>query len=123
MFATQGLILRWRRRVGLNLGADAEYFQSQRIGSEICRGLTGEVRVQLLHEGIASASGPLRDGGHEAFSGRLQSGQPLCVRIARHGEPVGAHVVGRSEEHTSELQSLMRISSAVFCLKKKKKNT
>src|SRR3546814_10633828 len=30
-------------------------------------------------------------------------------------------VVGRSEEHTSELQSLMRISYAVFCLKKKKK--
>src|SRR3546814_3207028 len=30
--------------------------------------------------------------------------------------------VGRSEEHTSELQSLMRISYAVFCLKKKKKN-
>src|SRR3546814_2694531 len=28
----------------------------------------------------------------------------------------------RSEEHTSELQSLMRISSAVFCLKKKKKD-
>src|SRR3546814_6015417 len=28
-------------------------------------------------------------------------------------------VVGRSEEHTSELQSLMRISYAVFCLKKK----
>src|SRR3546814_10376623 len=31
-------------------------------------------------------------------------------------------VVFRSEEHTSELQSLMRISYAVFCLKKKKKN-
>src|SRR3546814_1327732 len=30
---------------------------------------------------------------------------------------------GRSEEHTSELQSLMRISYAVFCLKKKKSNT
>src|SRR3546814_10367088 len=29
---------------------------------------------------------------------------------------------GRSEEHTSELQSLMRISYAVFCLKKKKKS-
>src|SRR3546814_10479063 len=29
----------------------------------------------------------------------------------------------RSEEHTSELQSLMRISYAVFCLKKKTKNT
>src|SRR3546814_6634384 len=30
---------------------------------------------------------------------------------------------GRSEEHTSELQSLMRISYAVFCLKKKKNST
>src|SRR3546814_3090954 len=30
---------------------------------------------------------------------------------------------GRSEEHTSELQSLMRISYAVFCLKKKKHQT
>src|SRR3546814_9719746 len=30
---------------------------------------------------------------------------------------------GRSEEHTSELQSLMRISYAVFCLKKKKNTT
>src|SRR3546814_7498818 len=34
----------------------------------------------------------------------------------RHGAPQGP----RSEEHTSELQSLMRISYAVFCLKKKK---
>src|SRR3546814_2313757 len=33
------------------------------------------------------------------------------------------HPVRRSEEHTSELQSLMRISYAVFCLKKKKNNT
>src|SRR3546814_10314171 len=32
-------------------------------------------------------------------------------------------MVGRSEEHTSELQSLMRISYAVFCLKKKKTDT
>src|SRR3546814_7719415 len=31
--------------------------------------------------------------------------------------------ISRSEEHTSELQSLMRISYAVFCLKKKKKQT
>src|SRR3546814_5250261 len=31
-------------------------------------------------------------------------------------------LASRSEEHTSELQSLMRISYAVFCLKKKKKN-
>src|SRR3546814_2129097 len=33
---------------------------------------------------------------------------------------VCAELCGRSEEHTSELQSLMRISYAVFCLKKKK---
>src|SRR3546814_1274810 len=34
---------------------------------------------------------------------------------------IGGLLVGRSEEHTSELQSLMRNSYAVFCLKKKKK--
>src|SRR3546814_7584843 len=34
-------------------------------------------------------------------------------------EPLARLFVVRSEEHTSELQSLMRISSAVFCLKKK----
>src|SRR3546814_10615312 len=33
-----------------------------------------------------------------------------------------AEEIARSEEHTSELQSLMRISYAVFCLKKKKKS-
>src|SRR3546814_1658217 len=38
---------------------------------------------------------------------------PLFVRTSKGLEP-------RSEEHTSELQSLMRISYAVFCLKKKK---
>src|SRR3546814_2066647 len=32
---------------------------------------------------------------------------------------MGYNALGRSEEHTSELQSLMRISYAVFCLKKK----
>src|SRR3546814_1326821 len=39
------------------------------------------------------------------------------------GIPQPKGPTGRSEEHTSELQSLMRISYAVFCLKKKKKNT
>src|SRR3546814_4948885 len=46
-------------------------------------------------------------------------------RIARHekgGDPA-VIALGRSEEHTSELQSLMRISYAGFCLKKKKKKT
>src|SRR3546814_1098803 len=40
-----------------------------------------------------------------------------------NGIPYNAADVDRSEEHTSELQSLMRISYAVFCLKKKKKHT
>src|SRR3546814_3190355 len=39
-----------------------------------------------------------------------------------HGDAQILAQYGRSEEHTSELQSLMRISYAVFCLKKKKKN-
>src|SRR3546814_4552019 len=42
----------------------------------------------------------------------------VVVAQAQYGLPA-PHV--RSEEHTSELQSLMRISYAVFCLKKKKK--
>src|SRR3546814_2654436 len=41
---------------------------------------------------------------------------PRLSRVARTA-------AGRSEEHTSELQSLMRISYAVFCLKKKTNNT
>src|SRR3546814_4862212 len=39
-----------------------------------------------------------------------------------HAAEVGFDRRGRSEEHTSELQSLMRISYAVFCLKKKNHN-
>src|SRR3546814_2419791 len=44
-----------------------------------------------------------------------------CHGGQRRNPPV--HRFVRSEEHTSELQSLMRISYAVFCLKKKKKTT
>src|SRR3546814_9961509 len=48
--------------------------------------------------------------------------EDLGFVVERH--PVPADAVHRSEEHTSELQSLMRISYAVFCLKKKiTKNT
>src|SRR3546814_18409171 len=45
----------------------------------------------------------------------------LGFGAARRVPVYEAFVDGRSEEHTSELQSLMRISYAVFCLKKKKK--
>src|SRR3546814_3154094 len=48
----------------------------------------------------------------------------FCANLAERGhvaaEEVERRMVERSEEHTSELQSLMRISYAVFCLKKKK---
>src|SRR3546814_4242552 len=49
--------------------------------------------------------------------------QPARVAVLHHAHAVRVAVLeeGRSEEHTSELQSLMRISYAVFCLKKKKK--
>src|SRR3546814_6458132 len=43
----------------------------------------------------------------------------MCVPVPRNA--CGTTSRARSEEHTSELQSLMRISYAVFCLKKKKK--
>src|SRR3546814_9826793 len=42
----------------------------------------------------------------------------IFLRISMPSRMVSSH--SRSEEHTSELQSLMRISYAVFCLKKKK---
>src|SRR3546814_4874791 len=54
---------------------------------------------------------------------RVGSGPPLraCIRaLSEYGLHHAGRSSGRSEEHTSELQSLMRISYAVFCLKKKK---
>src|SRR3546814_1345754 len=53
---------------------------------------------------------------------RLAAGNGILpARRQRRGQPAGGRArAGRSEEHTSELQSLMRISYAVFCLKKKK---
>src|SRR3546814_4553603 len=49
---------------------------------------------------------------------------PLVMEYAEIGDEIALLIVRdaaqRSEEHTSELQSLMRISYAVFCLKKKK---
>src|SRR3546814_6895310 len=69
---------------------------------------------------------------------RVEQQHHRLQRLVAHGAALVGHVVElrhvvellhqrgdrgvRSEEHTSELQSLMRISYAVFCLKKKKKN-
>src|SRR3546814_2402218 len=55
--------------------------------------------------------------GAAAPAARLQD--PARGQCGRHGRGAGAVGTRRSEEHTSELQSLMRISYAVFCLKKK----
>src|SRR3546814_8136886 len=60
-------------------------------------------------EGIAGAAGVER--------------APVHLRPAQHGADARDQFARRSEEHTSELQSLMRISYAVFCLKKKKRKT
>src|SRR3546814_10405074 len=52
--------------------------------------------------------------------------QPLIDDSSSHGSPFRNfrnNSVIRSEEHTSELQSLMRISYAVFCLQKKNQST
>src|SRR3546814_5590092 len=48
---------------------------------------------------------------------------PRMLGELRRASKRGAAIASRSEEHTSELQSLMRISYAVFCLKKKNTNT
>src|SRR3546814_1976947 len=52
----------------------------------------------------------------------LQEGQKVLFKVVQGQKGLQADEVQaeRSEEHTSELQSLMRISYAVFCLKKKK---
>src|SRR3546814_7304871 len=51
---------------------------------------------------------------------RHESQTPRGPAILVRGDVRKGNSGGRSEEHTSELQSLMRISYAVFCLKKKK---
>src|SRR3546814_2458576 len=53
-----------------------------------------------------------------AYVEAIERGQ-LPAEIAHFGQSDAQAEAGRSEEHTSELQSLMRISYAVFCLKKK----
>src|SRR3546814_1057532 len=72
-------------------------------------------------------AGPQRGGEDDAHQHRLRHRQAELGRgeggWARHRARIQAGALedraGRSEEHTSELQSLMRISFAVFCVKKK----
>src|SRR3546814_1616694 len=55
-------------------------------------------------------------------SAQLTAAEAAYLLANSGSAAVAASAELRSEEHTSELQSLMRISYAVFCLKKKKKN-
>src|SRR3546814_2032598 len=63
---------------------------------------------------VVVAGGDVGGERPQGVEGRLTAGFELLVHV---------RLDLRSEEHTSELQSLMRISYAVFCLKKKKTNT
>src|SRR3546814_3168241 len=81
-------------------------------------------RRRLLQAGLPRAADGVRGGGEEVAGsvagrfGRLSRPNLPGIRDWKFGirkQPERQ----RSEEHTSELQSLMRISYAVFCLKKK----
>src|SRR3546814_1828688 len=71
-----------------------------------------------------------QEGGEEIGPQDREEGSSQVVRpqgrqegrqaSGEEGHQEGSEEEGRSEEHTSELQSLMRISYAVFCLKKKR---
>src|SRR3546814_4410668 len=89
------------------------------LNTSLCRGpLRGAGVILMLHRVLnndRAAELPHRNElcvGPEAF-------EHLLIWLQRYFECVP--LMSRSEEHTSELQSLMRISYAVFCLKKKKK--
>src|SRR3546814_10237002 len=78
-----------------------------------------------LHRGRIAGGAEARPGQRRGNDGidqriglyRLARHRRATLQLARDGR-----LRPRSEEHTSELQSLMRISYAVFCLKKKKNN-
>src|SRR3546814_9937794 len=88
-------------------------------------------QVQVVFDNLPSSAGFLASGKLRALAvaspKRIES-MPDVPTYAEAGYPqlntpswfgLAAPAGTRSEEHTSELQSLMRISSAVFCLKKK----
>src|SRR3546814_1195207 len=94
----------------------------------------GAVLAEHVGPDAVGAQRPVEDVHRdlEPFAARLRRYVPVgddhaAERVGRgqrhegQGVERGAPQEGRSEEHTSELQSLMRISYAVFCLKKKKK--
>src|SRR3546814_6450096 len=80
------------------------------------KGMSDEQRAAVLARGIGITNLVRRATARADELDREElraGGQELAAFVAKHRPKV------RSEEHTSELQSLMRISYAVFCLKKK----
>src|SRR3546814_2440921 len=74
--------------------------------------------LELRGTAPAADARPSADSDEDVLNASAWDGVPAGMRML-----AGDHGFERSEEHTSELQSLMRISYAVFCLKKKTKNT
>src|SRR3546814_374533 len=87
---------------------------------ETIEGTLSQERTVIGIPPLATASVQTVAGLRTDSLGR-QIAEVIAADLERSGlyEPIGPNGV-RSEEHTSELQSLMRISYAVFCLKKKK---
>src|SRR3546814_9326752 len=83
-----------------------------RGGTGRARLACGSIQRSTVRAAIGDSPGRCRD--HRAHGTLKDSPAGACVINLRMEEAL------RSEEHTSELQSLMRISYAVFCLKKKK---
>src|SRR3546814_2429944 len=76
--------------------------------------------VRAFHGGYVDEVRDIAHRGDQAIAGeRLRINHQNPKALKRRIRRIGA----RSEEHTSELQSLMRISYAVFCLKKKKRQS
>src|SRR3546814_7648892 len=86
----------------------------------------GQLGSLAHHHRVEPAAAPLPARDHaELAAARAQQLAGGIGQLGRKGAAADTRGVGlgdaRSEEHASELQSLMRISYAVFCLKKKKK--
>src|SRR3546814_9972087 len=81
----------------------------------------------LIDDGIVDeVIRPLKSGKEAAVFLVVCAGEIRCAKVYKDAEQRGFHKLAeyqRSEEHTSELHSLMRISYAVYCLKQKNKKT
>src|SRR3546814_7810171 len=90
--------------------------ESDRMGH-----LLGAVTQEKLDQQRGVVQNEKRQGDNQPYGIVDYEAQDALFPV---GHPYRHSTIGsmRSEEHTSELQSLMRISYAVFCLKKKKNN-